>query len=88
MDPRTSETSYGDVSRGMLDTKSLYFGDSWLNPNFATYGNIHVGFTMASPSIVKPYLLLFMFRIAIRDNTHPSSTITSCTKPPIPTRLS
>ena len=28
----------------MLDTKSLYFGDSWLNSNLATYGNIHVGF--------------------------------------------
>ena len=28
-----------------------------------------------------------MFRIATRDNTHPWSTITSCTKPPVPTRL-
>ena len=45
VDPRTSETSYGDVSKGMADTKSVYFGDSWLNSNLATYGNFHVGFT-------------------------------------------
>ena len=44
VDPRTSETSYRDVSRGMLDSKAEYFGSSWLNPHLATYGNNHVGF--------------------------------------------
>ena len=71
MDPRTSETSYGDISRGMLDTKSVYFGDSWLNSKLATYGNTHVGFIYLYNAYYYYYKLLFVFRIAIRDNTHP-----------------
>ena len=55
VDPRTSETSYGDLSRGMVNTKSAFFGDSWLNPNFATYGNFHVGFILASMNLYMYY---------------------------------
>ena len=42
VDPRTSETTYRDVSRHMKDTKFQYFGHGWLNPNLATYGNAEV----------------------------------------------
>ena len=68
VDPRTSETSYGDVSRGMVDTKSAFFGDSWLNPHLATYGNFHVGFIYESMFL---YIVVFISRIAIRKNTPP-----------------
>ena len=70
VDPRTSETSYGDISKDMEDTKSVYFGDSWLNPNLATYGNYHVSFILLY-FIIMSLHILFMYRTATRENTLP-----------------
>lgn len=44
MDPRTSETTYRDVTKHIQDTKSRYFGGKWLSKRLATYGNYQVGF--------------------------------------------
>jgi len=57
VDPRTSETTYRDVSRHMKDTKFQYFGHGWLNPNLATYGNAKNSYTSKYSPLHYDYLL-------------------------------
>jgi len=57
VDPRTSETTYSDVSRGMKDTKSQYFGQRWLDYTLATYGNTKNSYTSEYSPLIYDYLL-------------------------------
>ena len=52
MDPRTSETTYRDVTKHIQDTKSRYFGGKWLSKRLATYGNYQVGFKFKCQTLV------------------------------------
>ena len=39
VDPRTSESSYEDISNGLRDSRREALGSAWLDSNKATYGN-------------------------------------------------
>ena len=56
VDPRTSETTYSDIKRGMKDSRHEYLQTSWLDPGLATYGNTKNTYSGREGPLVFDYL--------------------------------
>ena len=57
VDPRSSETTYTDVSRGLSDSRHQYLGESWLDSSLATYGNRQNSYSKSKGALLLDYLL-------------------------------
>ena len=57
VDPRTSETTYTDIKRGMRDSRHEYLKTYWLDSNMATYGNTKNTYSGREGPLVFDYLL-------------------------------
>ena len=58
VDPRTSESSYKDVVKGMTDSRHEALGDEeWLDSSIATYGNLKNTYSGKAGPLLYDYLL-------------------------------
>ena len=58
VDPRTSESSYKDIVRGMTDSRHEALGDEvWLDNSIATYGNVKNTYSGKAGPLLYDYLL-------------------------------
>ena len=57
VDPRSSESSYINASKGLKDSRKEALGSTWLDPDKATYGNKRNTYSREAGPLIYDYLL-------------------------------